>query len=140
MSEQPAAEAILTERRDGVLIMTIKAGFGGQRFMPELLEKVRRARRYAESGHLQLCVEVDGGIDEVSIEQAAQAGADAFVAGTAVYGAGDPAEAVRRLRAAAERVLNRPGEPAAGVPADPGEPTAGVPADPGEHEHGRNPR
>jgi ribulose-phosphate 3-epimerase len=79
--------------------MTIKAGFGGQVFLPELLEKVRTARRHASAGHLQLRIEVDGGIAEDTILQAAEAGADAFVAGTAVYGAADPAEACRRLRA-----------------------------------------
>jgi ribulose-phosphate 3-epimerase len=84
---------------DVLLIMTIKAGFGGQRFVPELLDKVSAARRHADSGHLELRIEVDGGIAEDSIEAAAAAGADAFVAGTAVYGAADPAAAVRALRA-----------------------------------------
>jgi ribulose-phosphate 3-epimerase len=84
---------------DLLLIMTIKAGFGGQRFVPELLDKVSAARRHALSGHLELRIEVDGGIAEDSIEAAAAAGADAFVAGTAVYGAADPAAAVRALRA-----------------------------------------
>jgi ribulose-phosphate 3-epimerase len=83
---------------DTLLIMTIKAGFGGQRFIPELLEKVRAARRHAAAGHLQLRIEVDGGIAADTIEQAAAAGADAFVAGTAVYGATDPAAAVAELR------------------------------------------
>jgi len=86
---------------DTLLVMTIKAGFGGQRFVPALLEKVRKARNARESGHLELRIEVDGGIAEDTIEQAAQAGADAFVAGTAVYGADDPAAAIRRLRALA---------------------------------------
>ncbi|MEU7617905.1 ribulose-phosphate 3-epimerase [Micromonospora rifamycinica] len=88
---------------DTLLIMTIKAGFGGQRFIPQLLDKVRAARRHVDSGHLELRIEVDGGIAADTIEQAASAGADAFVAGTAVYGAADPAEAVRRLRGLAER-------------------------------------
>jgi ribulose-phosphate 3-epimerase len=83
---------------DTLLIMTIKAGFGGQDFLPEMLDKVRTARRHAASGHLQLRIEVDGGIAEDTIAAAAEAGADAFVAGTAVYGAADPAEACRRLR------------------------------------------
>ncbi|MGH3646193.1 MAG: ribulose-phosphate 3-epimerase [Micromonosporaceae bacterium] len=89
---------------DLLLIMTIKAGFGGQSFIPELLEKVRQARRHAASGHLQLRIEVDGGIGESTIEAAAAAGADAFVAGTAVYGADDPGAAVRHLRKLAEAV------------------------------------
>lgn len=86
---------------DTLLIMTIKAGFGGQQFMPELLEKVRTARRHRDSGHLELRIEVDGGIGADSIAAAAEAGADAFVAGTAVYGADDPAQAIANLRALA---------------------------------------
>lgn len=92
---------------DTLLIMTIKAGFGGQRFIPEMLDKVRAARRHVAAGHLELRIEVDGGIAADTIEQAAEAGADAFVAGTAVYGAEDPAEAVRKLRRSAERAAPR---------------------------------
>ncbi|MGH3664149.1 MAG: ribulose-phosphate 3-epimerase [Micromonosporaceae bacterium] len=87
---------------DLLLIMTIKAGFGGQEFIPALLDKVRRARRAVQAGHLDLRIEVDGGINAETIEAAAEAGADAFVAGTAVYGADDPAAAVRKLRKLAE--------------------------------------
>jgi ribulose-phosphate 3-epimerase len=91
---------------DTLLIMTIKAGFGGQSFLPELLDKVRAVRRRVEAGALQVRIEVDGGISADTIEQAAEAGADAFVAGTAVYGAADPAEAIHQLRAlAAPHVL-----------------------------------
>jgi ribulose-phosphate 3-epimerase len=86
---------------DTLLIMTIKAGFGGQAFIPELLDKVRTARRHVDSGHLELRIEVDGGVDDDTIIDAAAAGADAFVAGTAVYGADDPAAACRALRARA---------------------------------------
>ncbi len=96
---------------DLLLIMTIKAGFGGQRFIPELLEKVRLVRRSIKSGHLSLRVEVDGGIAEDTIAQAAEAGADAFVAGTAVYGAEDPAAAVRKLRQLAEEAAAAEHEP-----------------------------
>jgi ribulose-phosphate 3-epimerase len=83
---------------DTLLIMTIKAGFGGQEFLPEMLDKVRAARRHVSAGHLELRIEVDGGIAADTIEAAAVAGADAFVAGTSVYGAQDPAAAVRALR------------------------------------------
>ncbi|HWB37344.1 MAG TPA: ribulose-phosphate 3-epimerase [Rugosimonospora sp.] len=93
---------------DTLLVMTIKAGFGGQRFLPELLDKVRTLRRHADSGHLELRIEVDGGISADTIEAAAQAGADAFVAGTAVYGAADPAAAVRALREQAARARTAP--------------------------------
>src|SRR5690348_13991868 len=72
---------------DLLLVMTIKAGFGGQEFLPELLSKVRAARRHVATGHLRLRIEVDGGIDEETITAAAEAGADTFVAGTAVFGA-----------------------------------------------------
>ncbi|MEO3745821.1 ribulose-phosphate 3-epimerase [Plantactinospora sp. B5E13] len=92
---------------DTLLIMTIKAGFGGQRFIPELLDKVRTARRHVAAGHLELRIEVDGGIAADTIGQAAEAGADAFVAGTAVYGAADPAAAVTRLRQLAETAASR---------------------------------
>ncbi len=88
---------------DTVLIMTIKAGFGGQKFMPEMLDKVREVRRRIRSDGLQIRLEVDGVIGADTVEQAAAAGADAFVAGTAVYGAADPAEAIRRLRDLAGR-------------------------------------
>ena len=92
---------------DTVLIMTIKAGFGGQKFLPEMLDKVRDVRRRISAKDLAVRLEVDGGIAADTIEQAAAAGADAFVAGTAVYGAGDPADACRRLRALAENATVR---------------------------------
>jgi len=92
---------------DTLLVMTIKAGFGGQAFLPEMLAKVRTARRHAAAGHLELRIEVDGGVAADTIEQAAAAGADAFVAGTAVYGAADPAAAVRALRRAAGAAVGR---------------------------------
>jgi ribulose-phosphate 3-epimerase len=96
---------------DLLLIMTIKAGFGGQEFLPHLLDKVRTARRHATSRQLDLRIQVDGGIDEDTIAAAAEAGADTFVAGTAVYGTADPAAAVVRLRALAERAVPAPGGP-----------------------------
>ena len=92
---------------DTLLVMTIKAGFGGQDFIPELLDKVRLARRHLNSGHLRLYVEVDGGIDDQTIAAAAEAGADVFVAGTAVYGADDPGSAVAALRALAHTAMAR---------------------------------
>jgi ribulose-phosphate 3-epimerase len=86
---------------DTLLVMTVEPGFGGQSFMPEVLPKVREARRLVQSGHLRLFLEVDGGINADTIEQAAEAGADVFVAGSAVYGAEDPAAAIAALRARA---------------------------------------
>ena len=81
-------EEILREF-DTLLVMTVEPGFGGQSFMPDVLPKVRRARELVSGGHLRLFLEVDGGIDLDTIEQAAEAGADVFVAGSAVYGRDD---------------------------------------------------
>jgi ribulose-phosphate 3-epimerase len=92
---------------DTLLVMTVEPGFGGQEFMSDVLPKVRLARRHVASGHLRLFVEVDGGITEDTIEAAAEAGADVFVAGSAVYGAGDPARAVEALRARARVAMGR---------------------------------
>jgi ribulose-phosphate 3-epimerase len=87
---------------DTLLIMSVEPGFGGQKFMADVLEKVRHARRLVDTGHLKLVVEIDGGINADTIEQAAQAGVDCFVAGSAVYDAADPAKAVEALRAQAQ--------------------------------------
>jgi ribulose-phosphate 3-epimerase len=87
---------------DTLLVMSVEPGFGGQSFMPEVLDKVRAARRLVDTGHLTLLVEIDGGISAETIEAAAEAGVDCFVAGSAVYGAADPRRAVQALR---ERVL-----------------------------------
>jgi ribulose-phosphate 3-epimerase len=97
-------EEILREF-DTLLVMTVEPGFGGQSFMPDVLPKVRRARELVSGGHLRLFLEVDGGIDLDTIEQAAQAGADVFVAGSAVFGRDDRADAVEKLRAAARPAM-----------------------------------
>lgn len=94
---------------DLLLVMTIKAGFGGQEFLPGMLTKVRTARHHLRSGHLELRLEVDGGIGEDTIGAAAEAGADTFVAGSAVYGTADRAAAVRRLRDRAVRTTSAAG-------------------------------
>jgi ribulose-phosphate 3-epimerase len=86
---------------DMILVMTVEPGFGGQQFLDLALPKVRQAR--ALIGDLDIWLQVDGGVDEVTIERCADAGADTFVAGSSVYGAADPAQAIRRLRAAAEQ-------------------------------------
>ncbi len=86
---------------DTLLVMSVEPGFGGQSFMADVLPKVREARRLVDSGELTLLVEIDGGINADTIEQAAEAGVDMFVAGSAVYGASDPAAAIAALRARA---------------------------------------
>ena len=90
---------------DTLLVMTVEPGFGGQEFIAEVLPMVRRARELVDTGHLTLLVEVDGGINADTIEAAAAAGADVFVAGSAVYGADDPARAIAALRAQASAAV-----------------------------------
>jgi ribulose-phosphate 3-epimerase len=89
---------------DMLLVMTVEPGFGGQRFLDVVLPKVRRARQLLRDGEHAVWLQVDGGVDEDTIARCAEAGADVFVAGSAVYGGDDPGEAVRRLRATAEQV------------------------------------
>ncbi|MGZ4532017.1 MAG: ribulose-phosphate 3-epimerase [Mycobacteriaceae bacterium] len=86
---------------DTLLVMSVEPGFGGQSFMPEVLSKARTVRKLVDTGHLTLLVEIDGGINADTIHAAAEAGVDCFVAGSAVYGASDPALAVASLRASA---------------------------------------
>ncbi|HEX4355950.1 MAG TPA: ribulose-phosphate 3-epimerase [Pseudonocardia sp.] len=89
---------------DTLLVMSVEPGFGGQGFISEVLDKVRMARRLVDTGQLTLLLEIDGGINADTIEAAAAAGVDCFVAGSAVYGAADPSRAVKALRAQAGRV------------------------------------
>lgn len=82
-----------------VLIMTVHPGFGGQKFMASELPKVKAVRdRYPEMN-----IEVDGGISESTIDLAAEAGANVIVAGSAVFGAKDPADVIDKLRQAVDR-------------------------------------
>jgi ribulose-phosphate 3-epimerase len=86
---------------DTLLVMSVEPGFGGQKFMPEVLDKVRTARQLVDTGHLTVLIEIDGGVNDDTIAEAAEAGVDCFVAGSAVYSAVDPAAAVADLRARA---------------------------------------
>jgi ribulose-phosphate 3-epimerase len=83
---------------DTLLVMSVEPGFGGQKFIPEVLAKVGTVRRLVDAGELTVVVEIDGGINADTIEAAAEAGVDCFVAGSAVYSADDPAAAVKALR------------------------------------------
>ena len=83
---------------DTLLIMSVEPGFGGQEFIPEVLSKVRTLRKVVDSSGLNIVVEIDGGVNNDTIEQAAEAGVDCFVVGSAVYSADDPAKAVQALR------------------------------------------
>ena len=83
---------------DTLLVMSVEPGFGGQKFIAEVLPKVGIARRLVDAGELTIVIEIDGGINADTIEAAAEAGVDCFVAGSAVYSAQDPAAAVQSLR------------------------------------------
>jgi len=83
-------------------VMSVNPGWGGQPFLEPSLEKIRRLRDEALGAGARFPIEVDGGVDARRAAALAQCGAEILVAGTAIYGAGDPAEAIGRLREAAE--------------------------------------
>ena len=88
------------DKVDLVLIMSVNPGFGGQAFIPSALDKVREVRRRIDASGRDIWLEVDGGVKADNIGAIAKAGADTFVAGSAVFGAKDRVDAIRRLRAA----------------------------------------
>ena len=87
---------------DQLLVMTVEPGFGGQSFMADMMPKVARVRAAIDAAGVDVWLQVDGGISADTIGRAAEAGADTFVAGSAVYGAEDAAAAIADLRTAAE--------------------------------------
>ncbi len=90
---------------DQVLVMTVNPGFGGQRFIAGMASKILQLRRWIDERDLAVDLEVDGGITPETIGEASAAGADVFVAGTAVFGEPDYAGAIRNLR---ERAAAQP--------------------------------
>jgi ribulose-phosphate 3-epimerase len=88
---------------DMLLLMTVEPGFGGQKFLDLVLPKVRRARELISASGLEIWLQVDGGVSPETIERCVEAGADTFVAGSAVFGADDPDAMVRQLREQAEK-------------------------------------
>jgi len=82
---------------DFVLLMSVNPGFGGQKFIPTVLNKLRRLRRMIDDARLPVKIEIDGGIDAENINEIVEAGAEIIVAGSAVFGGGKPEEAVRDL-------------------------------------------
>jgi ribulose-phosphate 3-epimerase len=93
--------ALAEEVRDDldlVLVMSVNPGYGGQSYLPSATEKIRRVRALLDEAGSRATLEVDGGITTETIAEAWLAGADTFVAGTAVFGPADPAQAVRELR------------------------------------------
>jgi ribulose-phosphate 3-epimerase len=94
---------------DMLLVMTVEPGFGGQPFLDLVLPKVSRARELVSRHSAEVWLQVDGGVSEETIERCAEAGADVFVAGTAVFGTQDPAAAIECLRSAAAQAARRRG-------------------------------
>ncbi len=101
-TQAEAVEPILGDV-DQVLVMTVNPGFGGQRFIESMLPKIERLRGWIDARGLDVDLEVDGGVASGTVGRAARAGADVFVAGTAVFGAPDYAVAIRALREEAAR-------------------------------------
>jgi ribulose-phosphate 3-epimerase len=89
---------------DMLLVMSVHTGFGGQPFIAEVLDKARAARAAIDARALPVEIEIDGGIKIDNAHLAVDAGVDILVAGTGIFGASDPLEAARALRAAGERV------------------------------------
>jgi ribulose-phosphate 3-epimerase len=88
---------------DLVLLMTVFPGFGGQKFMDEVVPKIRQTAAHVAERGLDVAIQVDGGIDERTAPIVAEAGATVFVAGSAIFGAEVPAAAARRIREAGNR-------------------------------------
>jgi len=85
---------------DYLLVMSVNPGFGGQKFIAESVEKVRRLRQIIDGRGLRVRIEIDGGIDRTNIETVVSAGAEIIVAGSAIFGTSDPEVAVKELREA----------------------------------------
>ncbi len=96
-----AVETVLGDV-DQVLVMTVDPGFGGQSFIDSTIPKIATLRSWIDERGLDVALEVDGGISEQTIGAAARAGADVFVAGTAIFGTSDYSRAISALRRAAE--------------------------------------
>ncbi|MBQ2974076.1 MAG: ribulose-phosphate 3-epimerase [Clostridia bacterium] len=102
-----AAEMVFPylEKLSMVLVMTVEPGFGGQSFMPETMEKIKTLRAEMKRRGLDTDIQVDGGINGKTIEIAAAAGANVFVAGSAVFGAEDASAEIAKLRSLAEKAF-----------------------------------
>ncbi len=92
----------ILEDVDLVLIMSVNPGFGGQKFIPQALQKIRDLKAMIRAKNPNVLIEVDGGINQETIQSAAEAGADVFVAGSAIFGSSDYGKAVRKLRSLIE--------------------------------------
>ena len=100
------AYADLLDEVDMVLLMTVEPGFGGQSFLDLVLPKIRRTRKLLDARGGDIWLQVDGGVSAETIERCVEAGADTFVAGSAVFSSDDPDAVVRALKAQAEGVAS----------------------------------
>ena len=96
------------EKLDMVLLMSVNPGFGGQSFIPYVLDKVRAVRERIDETGMPVRLEVDGGVNVENIHAVAEAGADTFVAGSAIFGAADYADVIARMRARLAEVRRTP--------------------------------
>lgn len=97
-SSLDAAKYVL-DKLDMILLMSVNPGFGGQKFIPATLGKLREARQLIDHSGLDIRLEIDGGVTKDNIREIAQAGADSFVAGSAIFNADDYAEVIKAMRA-----------------------------------------
>ena len=102
ISPNTPASAVLPylELVDMVLVMTVEPGFGGQKMIPETLEKVREIKKYITDKGLRVNIEVDGGINADNAHIAIEAGANVIVAGSAIFGSKTPSKVIAKIRAA----------------------------------------
>ncbi|MCA0899705.1 ribulose-phosphate 3-epimerase [Microbulbifer agarilyticus] len=97
-SSLDAAKYVL-DKLDMILLMSVNPGFGGQKFIPATLDKLREARKLIDDSGLDIRLEIDGGVTRDNIREIAQAGADSFVAGSAIFNQDDYAEVISAMRA-----------------------------------------
>jgi ribulose-phosphate 3-epimerase len=95
------------DKVDTILVMSVNPGFGGQKFIPGAIEKIRQLNEWRERYNGTFRIEVDGGVDLGNVAKLAAAGANTFVAGTSIFHAPDPADAVRQIRRVAAEAVNQ---------------------------------
>jgi ribulose-phosphate 3-epimerase len=91
------------DKVDMVLLMSVNPGFGGQKFIPSALPKLRAAREKIQASGREIRLEIDGGVKVDNIAEVARAGADTFVSGSGIFGTADYAATIRKMRAEIER-------------------------------------
>ncbi len=107
-STPASALTYVMEQLDLVLVMSVNPGFGGQRFIPEVVPKVRALRALAQASGKDLRISVDGGVDANTLPALVEAGADVFVAGSAIFGSADYQATVKSMRVAGQRTTYKP--------------------------------